>query len=59
MPLTQLWDVIEDQAAIELVRGIPDAQTASKTLVQHALDELSRDNITVVVVRFTGAGAKS
>lgn len=52
--LNQLWDVIEDDAAVELVRSIPDPQAAAKFLVRHALDHFSNDNITVLVVRFHG-----
>ncbi|OAX36571.1 protein phosphatase 2C [Rhizopogon vinicolor AM-OR11-026] len=47
-----LWDITGDQGAIDLVRHIPDAQTASDTLVKHALDRQTNDNVTVLVVRF-------
>lgn len=52
----QLWDVIGDQAAIELVRDIEDAQQASSILCQHALSHHTTDNVTVVVVRFKHLG---
>ena len=33
----QLWDVCEDQTAVDLIRGTKDAQEASKILLDHAL----------------------
>lgn len=47
-----LWDVTSDQAAIELVREIQDAQTASHKLLRHALAHHTTDNVTVLVIRF-------
>ncbi|KAF8893352.1 phosphatase 2C-like domain-containing protein [Infundibulicybe gibba] len=47
-----LWDVTSDQAAVELVREIDDAQEASQVLLQHALAHHTTDNVTVLVVRF-------
>jgi hypothetical protein len=55
----QLWDITGDQGAIDLVRHIPDAQTASDTLVKHALDRQSNDNVTVLVVRFKPISTQS
>lgn len=49
-----LWDVIEDQAAVELVRNNPSAQDSADVLVRHALDNFSHDNVTVLVVKFSG-----
>lgn len=48
----QLWDVCSDQEAVDLVRKQPDAQVASKMLVDHALQRFSTDNLSVMVVRF-------
>jgi protein phosphatase PTC1 len=48
----QLWDVTTDQAAINLIRDIDDAQAASHKLLSHALDSHTTDNVTVLVVRF-------
>lgn len=48
----QLWDVANDQSAIDLVRDIDDAQRASSRLLQHALSHHTTDNVTVLVVRF-------
>ncbi|KAF9012316.1 phosphatase 2C-domain-containing protein [Cyathus striatus] len=47
-----LWDIVSDQNAIELVRGIEDAQAASEALLKHALNQHTTDNVTVIVVRF-------
>jgi len=52
-----LWDVVEDQAAIDLVRNITDSQEASKKLLDHAMANFSTDNVTVLVVRFNNAAA--
>jgi len=47
-----LWDVATDQQAVDLVRDEQDADTAAKKLMQHALDEGTRDNVTILIVRF-------
>ncbi|KIK67431.1 hypothetical protein GYMLUDRAFT_37554 [Collybiopsis luxurians FD-317 M1] len=48
-----LWDVITDQEAVDLVRHVEDAEKASRLLVDYALQKISRDNVTVMVIRFT------
>ncbi|EMD37613.1 hypothetical protein CERSUDRAFT_83363 [Gelatoporia subvermispora B] len=47
-----LWDVIEDQKAVELVRGVADPRKAAQSLLEHAYENYSTDNVTVLVVRF-------
>ncbi|KAJ8462655.1 hypothetical protein ONZ45_g3169 [Pleurotus djamor] len=47
-----LWDVTSDQAAVDLIRDIDDAQAASSKLLKHALSQHTTDNVTVLVVRF-------
>jgi len=47
-----LWDVVDDQGAVDLIRNVKDAQEASAILKQHALDNFSSDNISVLVVKF-------
>ncbi|KAG6900554.1 hypothetical protein C0993_009131 [Termitomyces sp. T159_Od127] len=47
-----LWDVTNDQSAIDLVREIPDPQAASAKLLKYALAHHTSDNVTVLVVRF-------
>ncbi|PKY03484.1 PP2C-domain-containing protein [Aspergillus campestris IBT 28561] len=46
-----LWDVCSDQEAVDLIRHIPDAQEASKVLVDHALARFSTDNLSCMVIR--------
>lgn len=41
-----LWDVAEDQDAVDLVRNIMDPQEASQALLKHALDNFSTDNLS-------------
>lgn len=47
-----LWDIIDDDVAVEMVRNEPDAATAASMLGNCALLRGSMDNITVIVVRF-------
>ncbi|KAL2865135.1 type 2C protein phosphatase PTC1 [Aspergillus lucknowensis] len=46
-----LWDVCSDQEAVDLIRDVPDAQLASKILVDHALARFSTDNLSCMVIR--------
>ncbi|GLB37072.1 putative sigma factor PP2C-like phosphatases [Lyophyllum shimeji] len=46
-----LWDVISDQEAVDLIRGIEDAQEASKTLLDYAFEMGTRDNVTIMVLQ--------
>jgi protein phosphatase PTC1 len=52
-----LWDITGDQGAIDLIRHISDAQAAAETLVKHALERQTNDNVTVLVVRFKALGS--
>lgn len=45
-----LWDVISDHQACELIKDIEDSTQAAKKLVKHALDKMTTDNITVMVI---------
>lgn len=47
-----LWDVCEDQDAVNLIRNVADPQEASKILLDHAMQNYSTDNLSVMVVRF-------
>lgn len=50
---------MEDQRAVELIQNCQDPQGAADTLVRHALDNFSHDNVTVLVVKLNlGTGAK-
>jgi protein phosphatase PTC1 len=46
-----LWDVCDDQTAVDLVREEPDPQSAAQRLVDYALQHLSADNLSCMVVR--------
>lgn len=54
-----LWDVTEDQEAVNLVRDKSDAQQMAKLLLEHALVRFSSDNVTVMVVRFKPVSGSS
>ncbi|CAL1707158.1 unnamed protein product [Somion occarium] len=47
-----LWDVVEDQAAVQLVRDTADPRKAAEDLLDHAYRKYSTDNVTVLVIRF-------
>ncbi|KAI0087998.1 protein serine/threonine phosphatase 2C [Irpex rosettiformis] len=47
-----LWDVVEDQGAVDLVRAIADPKKAADELLDHAYKNYSTDNVTVIIVRF-------
>ncbi|EGG11060.1 uncharacterized protein MELLADRAFT_33437, partial [Melampsora larici-populina 98AG31] len=46
----RLWDVCEDQDAVNLIRKVKDPQEASRVLLDHALSQFSTDNLSVLVV---------
>jgi len=48
-----LWDVCSDQDSVDLVKDIQDAQAMSGKLMQMALDKGGKDNISIMVVRWT------
>jgi len=47
-----LWDVVDDQGAYEIAKGLKDSQEISKSLVATALKNGSRDNVSVFVLKF-------
>ncbi|WFD07253.1 protein-serine/threonine phosphatase [Malassezia vespertilionis] len=47
----QLWDVVDDQTAVDLIADTHDPQAAAEQLLNHALDNFSTDNTTVMVIR--------
>ncbi|PWN19193.1 PP2C-domain-containing protein [Microstroma glucosiphilum] len=47
-----LWDVVDDQDAVDLVKDVQDPIEMSQRLLQHALSNFSTDNTSVMVVRF-------
>ncbi|THH19969.1 hypothetical protein EW146_g1299 [Bondarzewia mesenterica] len=46
-----IWDVMEDQAAVDFVRRTHNPQDASTALLKEALKRYTNDNITVMVIR--------
>lgn len=48
---TQIWDVLDDQTACELIRATADPQDAAKKLVNEATQRYTNDNVTVMVIR--------
>ncbi|RUP06343.1 phosphatase 2C-like domain-containing protein [Jimgerdemannia flammicorona] len=47
-----LWDVCDDQDAVDLIKDMEDPQLASEKLLEHALANYSTDNLSIMVVRF-------
>lgn len=47
-----LWKVVENQVAVDLVRETKDPKAAAKQLVEYAIQQNSKDDISCVVVRF-------
>ncbi len=46
-----MWDVLEDQEAVDLVRGTRDAMEAAQKLLNEAQVRKTSDNVTVLVIR--------
>ncbi|KAI9003590.1 phosphatase 2C-like domain-containing protein [Gaertneriomyces semiglobifer] len=46
-----LWDVCTDQTASDLIRDVEDPQKAAEMLLEHALENFSTDNLSVLTVR--------
>ncbi|KAI0769785.1 protein serine/threonine phosphatase 2C [Trametes elegans] len=46
-----LWDVMSDQEAVDLVRGVRDAMEAADRLLSEARRRRTQDNVTVLVIR--------
>lgn len=47
-----LWDVCQDQQAVDLVKNVNSSKDMAKTLVQFALKNGSQDNVSVLVLKF-------
>lgn len=50
-PRKQIWDVCNDQDAVDLVREVHDPILASKQLVDLALRRFSTDNLSCMIIR--------
>jgi protein phosphatase PTC1 len=47
-----LWDVCEDQKAVELCKTLDQANTMATTLVKYAKMNGSKDNVSVMILKF-------
>ncbi|KAL4491933.1 hypothetical protein ABPG72_008354 [Tetrahymena utriculariae] len=47
-----LWDVVDDQKAIDLCKNMTDTGEMAKKLVKYAIDNGSRDNTSVMILKF-------
>jgi protein phosphatase PTC1 len=47
-----LWDVCEDQKSVDLCKGLEQANTMASTLVKYAKMNGSKDNVSVMVLKF-------
>ncbi|KAI9189109.1 mgpp2cl-1, protein phosphatase 2C-like protein 1 [Blastocladiella emersonii ATCC 22665] len=47
-----IWDVMSDQEAVNLILGQHEPQQAAELLVHQALENMSTDNLSAIVVRF-------
>lgn len=47
-----LWDVCQDQQAVDLVKNLNNSKEMAKTLVQYALKNGSQDNVSVLILKF-------
>lgn len=47
-----LWDVCQDQKAVDLVKNHKSTKDMSKELVQFALKNGSQDNVSVLILKF-------
>lgn len=47
-----LWDVCEDQKAVDLVKGLDQANSMATTLVKYAKMNGSKDNVSVMILKF-------
>jgi len=45
-----LWDVAEDQEAVDLIKGDHDTKVMSEKLLNYALENGTKDNVTVMVI---------
>ncbi|KAI0645533.1 protein serine/threonine phosphatase 2C [Trametes meyenii] len=50
-----LWDVVDDQEAVNIVREVQDSMDAAQRLMEEAQRCKTQDNVTIVVVRLRDA----
>ncbi|PPD67024.1 hypothetical protein GOBAR_DD36095 [Gossypium barbadense] len=47
-----LWKVMSNQEAVDAIKGIKDARSAAKHLTEEAVKRKSKDDISIIVVKF-------
>lgn len=47
-----LWDVCQDQQAVDMVKNLSTSKDMAKALVQYALKNGSQDNVSVIILKF-------
>ncbi|TYJ39082.1 hypothetical protein E1A91_A04G041600v1, partial [Gossypium mustelinum] len=47
-----LWKVMSNQEAVDAIKGIKDARSAAKHLTEEAVKRNSKDDISIIVVKF-------
>lgn len=50
--VSDIWQVMQNQEAVDLVKPIKDPQAAAKRLTTEALARKSKDDISCIVIRF-------
>jgi len=45
-----LWDVMTDEEAVSLISNYTDAQKMSDALLHYALENTTKDNVSVMVI---------
>ncbi|TIA90353.1 hypothetical protein E3P81_02454 [Wallemia ichthyophaga] len=47
-----LWDVVTDNQVVELIKRCKSGEEASQLLLDYALNNLSTDNLSIIVIKF-------
>jgi serine/threonine protein phosphatase PrpC len=47
-----LWDVCQDQKAVDMVKNFNSSKDMAKKLVQFALKNGTQDNVSVLILKF-------
>jgi protein phosphatase PTC1 len=47
-----LWDVCQDQQAVDIIKAMNSTKDMAKALVQFSLKNGSQDNVSVLVLKF-------
>jgi serine/threonine protein phosphatase PrpC len=47
-----LWDVCQDQKAVDMIKNFNSSKDMAKKLVQFALKNGTQDNVSVLILKF-------